>query len=272
VNKRFISPALCVVGALIASAIVPVPPALAATGSKSAALEGWYQKTGHPVLGKVVADAERFRAVNSSTTVKVERQDCLSFKRDVLSASGGKLPPQPAVAQEYRYFLLAAAKGFTECVTGLDSSNSVRVVTGTEVGAQAAEAVLRIITGTKTGQVVPIPLSTVNLNPPIPASVLTPQCESDFKVLEVAVAAYNAQNNANPVPPAPWSATTYIHNFVPLQQAKHGGPFLSQPFDTTHYVVEYDSSGNVWVEPPGQYDASFNAAHGSVQACAVVVK
>ena len=30
---------------------------------------------------------------------------------------------------------------------------------------------------------------------------------------------------------------------------------------TTHYVVEYDSAGDVWVEPPGQYDAGYNAAH-----------
>jgi hypothetical protein len=208
VSKKFISAGLCVICALMASAVVPAPSALAANSSKSAALESWYQKTGHPLLGKLVADAERFRQVNSSTTERVERQDCKAFKRDVLAASSGKLPPQPALAQEYRYFLLAAAKGFTECVTGLDSTNTVRVIEGTEVGAQAAEAVLRIITGAKAGQPVSVPLSTVNLKPPIPASVLVPQCESDFKVLEVAVAAYNAQRNSDPVPPVPWSATT----------------------------------------------------------------
>ena len=43
---------------------------------------------------------------------------------------------------------------------------------------------------------------------------------------------------------------------------------MNGAFDTTDYVVEYDGSGNVWVEPPGQYDTSYNAAHGSPQACA----
>jgi hypothetical protein len=45
---------------------------------------------------------------------------------------------------------------------------------------------------------------------------------------------------------------------------------MHQPFDTTHYVLEYGSSGNVWIEPPGQYDTSYNPTHGSFNACAAV--
>ena len=148
----------------------------------------------------------------------------------------------------------------------------MRILEGNDIGAQGAAAATRIINGTKTGQAVTVPTTAVNLNPTIPAAVLVPQCQSDFKVLEVAVAAYDAQANANAQPPAPWSATTYDQNFAPLLSSKNGGPYMSGSFDTTHYVLEYDSSGNVWVEPPGQYDASFNPARGSYKACASVVK
>jgi len=264
--------AVCALCALMAYVIVVAQPTLAASKSTSAALKNWYQQTGHPVLEQFIADGQRFAEANSSTTARVERQDCNDFKRDALSASHGKPPPQPVLAQDYRYFLLAAAKSFAGCMTGISSSNNAQVFEGVQGGAQAVGAAIKIIKGAQTGRVVAIPPSSVNLKPPVPASVFVPQCQSDFKFLEVAVAAYNAQNNANPVPPAPWSGSTYIHNFAPLQKSKNGGPFMHQPFDTTHYVLEYDSSGNVWVESPGQYDPSYNPAHGSPDACAAVVK
>lgn len=101
-------------------------------------------------------------------------------------------------------------------------------------------------------------------------------CESDFKVLEIAVDAYTASpsntNGAAPVPPAPWSAATYASNFAPLTSKQNGGPFMNAPLDPTNYVIEYDASGHVWVEPAGQYDTNYNPAHGSYKDCAVVVK
>ena len=36
---------------------------------------------------------------------------------------------------------------------------------------------------------------------------------------------------------------------------------------TTHYVIEYDAAGHVWVESAGQYDADYNAVKGTVNAC-----
>ena len=51
--------------------------------------------------------------------------------------------------------------------------------------------------------------------------------------------------------PAPWSAAAYAANFAPLTAAGGGGPYLSKPPDTRFYVIEYDSSGHVWVAPPG---------------------
>lgn len=101
-------------------------------------------------------------------------------------------------------------------------------------------------------------------------------CEADFKSLEVAVEAYTAAptnpNGAAPVPPVPWSAATYASNFAPLTARQNGGPYLSAPLEPTDYVIEYDGSGHVWVEPAGQYDTTYNVAHGSFKACAAVVK
>jgi len=80
-------------------------------------------------------------------------------------------------------------------------------------------------------------------------------CESDAKVVEVALAAYQAQKGAYPAPPAPWSAATYAGNYAPLTSAVGGGPYLDgREFSTAHFVVEYDASGHVWVAPPGAYD------------------
>ena len=33
-----------------------------------------------------------------------------------------------------------------------------------------------------------------------------------------------------------------------------GGPYLSEPPTTNDYVIEYDSSGNVWVAPPNTFE------------------
>jgi hypothetical protein len=113
------------------------------------------------------------------------------------------------------------------------------------------------------------------------AGSATPQavksCESDFKVLEVALAAYQAapQNHTNsyPAPPSPWSQSTYDANFGPLTAKSNGGPFLTSPLATTHDVVEYDASGHVWIEPPGHYDTAYDASHAaSNKVCSEVTR
>jgi hypothetical protein len=98
----------------------------------------------------------------------------------------------------------------------------------------------------------------------VPSAAPVASCEADGKTIEVAVLAYQAENGAFPRPPSPWSSATYTANFAPLTSATaKGGPYLnvSTVPKTTHYVVEYDAAGHVWVEPPGQYDASYNPAH-----------
>ena len=82
-------------------------------------------------------------------------------------------------------------------------------------------------------------------------------CEADAKNVEIALAAIQAQKGAYPSPLAPWSAAAYSGNYLPLTSAGGGGPYLHNPPSTTRYIVEYDSSGHVWIAPPGAYD-SFN--------------
>ncbi len=98
-------------------------------------------------------------------------------------------------------------------------------------------------------------------------------CEADFKVLEVALEAYNATNGSFPAPPAPWSSSDYAANFGPLlsKNAK-GGPYLTDPLVPADYVIEYDSQGHVWIEPAGKYDQTFNSAHvASDKTCQTIL-
>jgi hypothetical protein len=108
----------------------------------------------------------------------------------------------------------------------------------------------------------------------VPPAAQIASCEADSKGVAVALEAYNAVNGAFATPSAPWSAATYAANYAPLTSATKGGSFMRVPPSTSHYVVEYDSSGNVWVEPPGQYDAAYNSVHALdvATACASVVK
>jgi hypothetical protein len=84
-------------------------------------------------------------------------------------------------------------------------------------------------------------------------------CEADAKLLEVALEAYMAQKGAFPSPPSPWSAATYDTNFDPLTAGGGGGgPYLPKPPSDKFYVIEYDSSGHVWIAPPGSYSATYD--------------
>src|SRR5579872_763166 len=85
-------------------------------------------------------------------------------------------------------------------------------------------------------------------------------CRADAESVNTALQAYQAQIGRFPNVPAPWSASTYVNNYAPLTDtgANGLGPWLRVAPSTTHYVVEYDSQGNVWVDGPGRYDASYN--------------
>jgi Na+-transporting methylmalonyl-CoA/oxaloacetate decarboxylase gamma subunit len=85
------------------------------------------------------------------------------------------------------------------------------------------------------------------------------QCQADTKSVEVAVQAYFAHTDTFPVPAAPWNALSYTANFAPLTTADEGGPYLHEAPETSSYVVEYDSDGNVWVAPANMYGASYTS-------------
>jgi hypothetical protein len=94
--------------------------------------------------------------------------------------------------------------------------------------------------------------SSVTLPEQDPAELAT--CVSDAQTLAEALAAYMAAHGAYPSPPTAWSAATYTANYQPLTAASGGGPFLPRPPGTKFYVIEYDSAGQVWIAPPGNYD------------------
>lgn len=98
------------------------------------------------------------------------------------------------------------------------------------------------------------------------------QCQADVRSVEIAADAYQAQKGSFPDPTAPWSAETYASNYGPLTTGDT--PYLNASPSTAEYVVEYDSSGNVWVAPPNTFDPSFVATESieaNPNACADAV-
>ena len=108
----------------------------------------------------------------------------------------------------------------------------------------------------------------------IPTAAAVAGCRSDASDVEVALAAYQASTGAYPTPPAAWGATTYATNFAPLTGATAPGPFLKMPPGDTFYVVLWDSAGHVWVEPPGTFTPTYDAANDATNAstCARVAR
>jgi hypothetical protein len=100
------------------------------------------------------------------------------------------------------------------------------------------------------------------------------QCEKDWRIVSVALAAYNAQNHAYPVPALSWSAANYVQNFTPLVADANHGPFMPEQYipSTAHYVIDYDSTGKVWIAPPNTFGTRITASTTSPdQVCAQVV-
>jgi hypothetical protein len=89
-------------------------------------------------------------------------------------------------------------------------------------------------------------------------SAVVAACQSDGNSVEVALQAYDAETGSYPTPPSLWSAATYATNYTPLTAAGHGGPFMASAPRATHYVIEYDASGHILVEPPGHYAAAYS--------------
>lgn len=93
------------------------------------------------------------------------------------------------------------------------------------------------------------------------AAAVVAACRSDVADVQTALAAYQATNGAYPTPPAPWTAASYPTNFGPLTNAAPPGPFLKMPPGDNHYVILWDSSGHIWVEAPGTFSPTYDAAN-----------
>lgn len=118
--------------------------------------------------------------------------------------------------------------------------------------------------------------STSTSTPPvgIPAAAEVADCQSDAQNIETALQAFNAEKGTYPSPPSPWSAATYVSDFGPLTSAGGGGPFLGVAPPTSHYVIEYDASGHVWVAPTGIYQTTYNVGQsfgGNPDICIAAV-
>lgn len=110
--------------------------------------------------------------------------------------------------------------------------------------------------------------------PQVPQAAALAACNADASSLEVALTTYQAQQGEFPTPPAPWSAATYGSNFSPLTSASGGGPYLREPPSATSYVIEYDSSGHVWIAPPGSYGDAYDpgqAFDGNPDVCLAAI-
>ena len=84
-------------------------------------------------------------------------------------------------------------------------------------------------------------------------------CRADARSVQSALQAYRAQNLSYPPLLAPWSTTSYTTNYAVLTSGGiRGGPWLRSAPSTSNYVIEYDSSGHVWVEGIGNYDPVYN--------------
>jgi hypothetical protein len=92
-------------------------------------------------------------------------------------------------------------------------------------------------------------------------SAVVAACRSDVSDVQTALAAYQASNGSYPRPPAGWSSGAYPTNFGPLTNAGPPGPFLKMPPGDNHYVILWDSSGRIWVEAPGTFSPSYDAAN-----------
>jgi len=143
-------------------------------------------------------------------------------------------------------------------IFGVVARRQIRDSGGTQTGEGLGLA--GIIIGSI--QLVLVPLlviaAVVFFSTALPRLVGVASCQVDANRIETALNDYRQKTGDYPSPPAPWSATTYVSNFFPLTNASNGGPWLTFVPPTNRFVIEYDGSGRIWVEPPGRYDPLYD--------------
>jgi hypothetical protein len=85
-------------------------------------------------------------------------------------------------------------------------------------------------------------------------------CQGDAESVTEALTAYRSELQRPDPVPEPWSAQSYLLDYIDLMGLKIGNAHISVPPDTSKYVIEFDSSGNVYVEPGSTFSNSLNPA------------
>jgi hypothetical protein len=96
-------------------------------------------------------------------------------------------------------------------------------------------------------------------------------CVADFESLRAALGIYKTHVGEFPPLAKPWSPSSYKVNFGALLAHQNGGPFMQAALDPTQFVIEYDHSGNVWVEPPGVFEQAVDQSRVNFQACSSAI-
>jgi len=92
-----------------------------------------------------------------------------------------------------------------------------------------------------------------------PLQTQAARCQSDVQAVNGALAAYHADTGSLPIPTSQWNSASYLSNYGLLTTGTQGDTFLAHAPPTSHYVIEYDSAGNVWVAPANTFELSYTS-------------
>jgi hypothetical protein len=215
---------------------------------------GWYPSRGS-INEQSYWDGERWTAQrrwNGATWTEIPAPDGGAPGAGTGPPGGAQRPTTspPARGKPERRWLAIAAV----CVVLAGVLAVVLVLTSTGSARRTSSAPATTVS---SGPRSTTPTTSVPLSQTPPAAEVA-ACQADAQSVEVAVQAYQAQKGAYPSPVSPWSTATYAADYTPLTSSADGGPYLHNAPRTTYYVIEYDSSGHVWVAPPGIYQPTYN--------------
>ena len=242
-------------------------PSAAGSGRPS----GWYPSRGS-INDQSYWDGERWTAQrrwNGATWTEVPPPDGGAPGTGPGPQGAGRRPTTSPTARAKpgrRWLAIAAVcvvlAGVLAVVLVLTSSGSARRTSSAPLTTESS-------TPSSTTPTASVPLSQT------PPAAEVAACQADAQSVEVAVQAYQAQKGTYPSPASPWSAATYAADYTPLTSSADGGPYLHNAPRATYYVIEYDSSGHVWIAPPGSYEPAYNAGQsfdGNPNICLAAVR
>ena len=233
---------------------------------------GWYPSRGS-INDQSYWDGERWTAQrrwNGATWTELPPPDggAPGTGPSQLPAAQRPTTSPPARGRPGRRWLAIAAV----CIVLAGVLAVVLVLTSTGSARRTSSAPLTTVSSAPSSTT---PTTGAPLSQTPPAAEVA-ACQADAQSVEVAVQAYQAQKGTYPSPAAPWSAATYAADYAPLTSSSAGGgPYLHNAPGARYYVIEYDSSGHVWIAPPGSYEPAYNAGQsfdGNPNICLAAVR